>query len=188
MNARQRTARQAALRFFTQEAPGAVGKVALGAYQLVLAEEIAEQRDWSVAWEQEENLDLSWCDACAEDAPGHRRAHAEETYCAVLRDADDRPMDCIGNVDRPSASDRRVYAAQLALDQLWDEWYQHGGGHSGTQPLATYLRGCADRPRRIARAERATAPHGRCAMSRTCIEHAANRRVPSCKKRGRVQS
>ena len=37
--------------------------------------------------------------------------------------------------------------------------------------------------RRYADRSHLATPHGRCAKSRTCIEHAVNKAVPSCKKR-----
>ena len=180
--------RRRAMRFFAEHGSGVVGEAALTGYKLELAEEIAEELNWITDWELDPEPDLSWCDKCESDSD-HRADHASEVYCATLMSDERVPIVSIGGIDRPSKIDRRVEEAQLALEALTQE--HAGPRESLTAFLKNYAEEfirAAERVDRARIAQRITAPHARCADSPRCVEHAHDRRVPSCKRRkGRVR-
>lgn len=186
--ARRLNARRRAIRFFAEHAGTVIGEAALTGYQLALAEEIAEELDWTTEWELDSYPDLSWCEKCQSDHD-HRAGHALNTYCAVLRDGDGRALSSLGGIDRPDKAYRRVVEAELALEALAEE---HAGPRQSRlqflKARAEEFVQAAEHLDRLRIAQRATSPHARCADSPTCVEHAHNRRVPSCKRRtGRVR-
>jgi hypothetical protein len=107
--------RQEAYRFFRQHAGGVVGRNAVVAWQLTLAEEWAETHAVSYRWEEEEEKDLSWCDC------GQCENH--EVLYVVLEAACpgcDQPevLASLGNIVDSSREYGRVIEAELACEAM----------------------------------------------------------------------
>lgn len=93
------------------------------ARELARAENEAKVRGWSVLWEDEIDVDLSWCE-CETDGVEHEH----EVLCAILYGEDwtntlksrrdMKVLGSLGNIVDADRNYRRVVEAELALEAL----------------------------------------------------------------------
>lgn len=100
--------------FFFEHAGHIVGERAVCALTLARAEQHARDNDWNAEWECDESPDLSWM-----SEEEQRQDH--EVLCCVLKDSQGNVLGSLCGITDPDNAYRRVIAAELAAEALYNE-------------------------------------------------------------------
>lgn len=105
---------------FFRNINGSVGRHAEAGLHLARAEAYASEHDWTVEWQGEDDVDLSWCECQAKVRDARASKHDHEVLCAVLKDAHGKVLGSLGNIVDADHAYTRLVEAELASEAMPD--------------------------------------------------------------------